>query len=271
MTIIMSFDFGMYWMLLSPKQRREHEERERRCLQRYAEQSAEPWDEDKTKFKNLLCLEADSWTPLKVFDTEPFEFKSGTWMSRVKKSPSGMWGYGNRKLPAFTKLELAQNKRRGDVFFDGEVVIPVLFDMKTQDVIMSYTPMEILTQRQGIRLAKGKVLIGGLGMGYLLRKVAAKKSVKEIVVVEISEELLDWYGNDLCKEVAEETGKPVEVICDDVVNQLGNHGEETRHLVDVWESYPTDYDMLQRRPGWQDALDRTEHFWGWGVTTSYAY
>ena len=95
---------------------------------------------------------------------------------------------------------------------------------------MSLTPAEMLTQRPGVRRAQGTVLIGGLGLGWLLKKVCEKDSVDRVIVVERSQELLDWYGHDLCRKFP----KVSDVICDDVYNQIGKHGASTMHLLDIW-------------------------------------
>jgi spermidine synthase len=56
---------------------------------------------------------------------------------------------------------------------------------------MSMTPAEMLTQRSGVQAAEGTVVLGGLGLGWLLRKVCEKQSVERVIVVEQSQELLD--------------------------------------------------------------------------------
>jgi hypothetical protein len=87
--------------------------------------------------------------------------------------------------------------------------------------------------------------------------------VKKITLVEISQELLDWYGNELCERVARETGTEIEVICDDVLNHMGKHGDDVRHLIDIWPDYPNQVCYL--KPEWRQAIASVKHFWGWGV------
>ena len=64
------------------------------------------------------------------------------------------------------------------------------------------TPAEMLTQRSGVQAAEGTVVLGGLGLGWLLRKVCEKPSVERVIVVEKSQELLDWYGTDCASDTA---------------------------------------------------------------------
>lgn len=224
------------------------------------------WHEAKTKFQKQLPIKAATFCTkaFQVFDVAP----SATAQSEAGtvKSPLGNFAYANRILPRAAPLSLFQGHNTGEVFFDGPVTMPVLYNREPTgrlSVWMSFTPAEIMSQRAGLKLAKGKVLIGGLGIGWLLRRVAEKKSVREIVLVEKSKELLDWYGRDLCGKIAMETNKPIRVICDDVLNQMGKHGEETRHLIDIWPDWPNYLSHLPKE--WREAIKAVKHFWGWGV------
>ena len=122
---------------------------------------------------------------------------------------------------------------------------------------MSMTPAEMLTQRGGVQAAEGTVVIGGLGLGWLLRKVCEKPSVERVIVVEKSQELLDWYGIDLCKRY----GKVSDVICDDVYDQIGKHGAKVKYLLDIWLRFGQ-----ARRDSRFKALKRKlkKRLWGWG-------
>ena len=125
---------------------------------------------------------------------------------------------------------------------------------------MSSMPAEMLTQRSGIRMAQGKVLIGGLGIGWFLEQVCSKREVEEVVLVERSQELLDWYGYRLCRAQP----KVKEVICDDVyavVDRFPDH----QYLLDIWPVLSGMYgaagdrrlaDLRRRAPG---------RVWAWGM------
>src|SRR4029077_6778467 len=103
-----------------------------------------------------------------------------------------------RALPRGCGLEIWCGRRRGRGYFDDEVVVPVLAEIvpgeRQPQVLMSVTPAEILTLRPGVRLARGRVMIGGLGLGWLLHKVCIKRTVTDVTVVEQSQSLLDWLG-----------------------------------------------------------------------------
>lgn len=58
---------------------------------------------------------------------------------------------------------------------------------------MSVTPMEIDSHWVPIKLAKGRVCIAGLGLGYYLQNIIDKPDVTEIVVYEINQDVIDLY------------------------------------------------------------------------------
>jgi hypothetical protein len=192
-------------------------------------------------------------------------------------SPKGNFAYYNRIHPEGDDLKL-YGKQEGVVFFNGDVVIPTLVDTNLiglagerfaddiplslratyGPVWMALTPMEMITQRTGVKMAKGTVVIGGLGLGWLLRKVCEKPEVERVIVVEISQELLDWYGYRICGRYS----KVTDVICDDVYNQIGKHGPWTRYLLDIWPTYEgasQDDDLVPFRRRFKRLL------WAWGL------
>ena len=59
---------------------------------------------------------------------------------------------------------------------------------------MSLSPMEIQTHVRPIELAKGRVGVGGLGLGYYVHNVLKKKEVSEVVVYENNQEIIDLFG-----------------------------------------------------------------------------
>jgi len=191
-------------------------------------------------------------------------------------SPQGNFAYQNRIVPEGDPLRL-YGKQPGVVVWNGDIVHPILIDLTrshTGDrfdantplkdrvqfgaIWMSLNPMEVLTQRSGVRMAKGKVVIGGLGLGWLLRKVCDKAEVDHVIVVEKSKELLDWYGYKMCGSFA----KVSDVICDDIYNQIDKYGLEARYLLDIWHLYSgaaNDYRLVPVRRKLKRRL------WAWGL------
>jgi hypothetical protein len=146
----------------------------------------------------------------------------------------------------------------GTVRFDGDVVIPTLFDLTSgfPDPWMSTTPKEVITQCPGLQRAHGTVVVGGLGLGWFLSKVHAKPEVERVVLVEHCRELLDWYGHDICGKLS----KVTDVICGDVYGQIGRFGSKAKYLLDIWMDYGEclhDEQFLRNRRLFK-------HVWGWG-------
>jgi hypothetical protein len=92
----------------------------------------------------------------------------------------------------------------------------------------------------------------------LLRKVCEKPEVERVIVVEKSQELLDWYGYRMCGRFE----KVVEVICDDVYRQLGKRGFAARYLLDIWHLYTGAADDYRLDP-FRRTLKR--RLWAWGL------
>ena len=263
---------GLIWGFLSPETRHRIQEQERGATERRIARGCVPWDPEKTKFDKFLVLDGNTFKPKPLFDIAPVNLYVHGSQSDPKHhvvSPDGTMAYRNALLPRGSMLDLWQGAKRGKVVFSTDVVIPTLAkwpDPGYHNAWMSYTPAEVLSMRQGVRLARGKCVVGGLGMGYFLGRIAQKRVVKEIVVVEKSQSLLDWYGRELCQRLAGETGKPITVICGDAIEELGKHGEETRYLYDIWDSFPVDLYGKEA-----EAVATVKHFWGWGCLAESAW
>ena len=187
----------------------------------------QPWSES-MEFHPRLTVSARTYggfSPL-------FDVKSGS----VHPSNIGVvkdeWGYRHVELPANTSLVTFFGPAKGLVRFDGDVVIPALYRERPWKVWMSHTPMEVFSQRAGIAWASGTVLVGGFGMGWALRRIAEKSSVKRVICIEKSKPLIDWFAGEICRSMPK-----VELIHGDVYDHIGKHGDDVKHVLDIWESY----------------------------------
>jgi hypothetical protein len=185
------------------------------------------------------------------------------------ESPDGRLRYVRQPLPLYHGLPVGQSRSDygGDsrAYFDAEIDVPALhyrsrFEGCTAgrwEVWMGLAPLELWTQRSGIKAATGDVVLGGLGMGWLLSEIAAKPSVKSIVVVERDKMLLDWFGRRLCAALP----KVKDVLCADVfeVAERFDYGK-TRFVLDIW---PTLGDAK-----WDRRLEKLRNdgarCWAWG-------
>jgi hypothetical protein len=243
-------------------------------LTKRATEGCEAWDEDATPFKHVLRLDADSYHPGFIFDIPPASWPE---CAEFLVSPKRNLAYQNRIVPEGQPLHL-YGKQKGIVVWNGDVAIPTLIDLKRQAhtgerfaestsvtdrvqsgaIWMSLTPMEMMTQRSAVKKASHTVVLGGLGLGWLLRKVCEKPDVERVIVVEKSQEMLDWFGYRMCGQFE----KVVEVICDDIYRQLGKHGVAARYLLDIWHTVSGAADDYRLDP-FRRTLKR--RLWAWGL------
>lgn len=171
--------------------------------------------------------------------------------------------YEKRVLPFGTGLPIRSAPTmwhdHARAFFDEEIKIPTLsfldnFEWKPW---MSLVPMELWTQASGIQASTGHVVLGGLGMGWLLRQIAKKPSVKKITVIENDEGLLNWFGYEVCRR----TPKVDEVRCGDFWEHAQSFDtKKVRFIADVWKSFgEAEYDskLIALRA-------RGAKVWAWG-------
>lgn len=269
------------WGFLSEKRQREAEDRERKYIAEKIKTVGV--FSDATKWAKELPLCGRSFSQYvkhySLFPVEPCRDMVGgseaqvlRWLNKsqqVLRSDCGRYVYAEIVIPAKTPLALLNGMvktRVGYCFFDTAPVVPALYEIEDDGakVWMSMTPNELMTQRSGIQAAKGDVVVGGLGLGYLLRQIAAKKAVKSITVIEISQSLADWYGHRLCAELAQQYNKPIILVVGDVFDHMssGSYNQDVHWSLDVWPSYPTDwFNEKQER-----ALLAVRNLWGWGVS-----
>lgn len=227
----------------------------------------QPWDELKTKFDSRLVLSAASYQPFRPFTVEPCQMDETLKVmpkSKCAISPNGGFRYTEVVLAKGTWLDCAQGNRRGNVCFDDDIVIPRINAKCNgewddghpcrsgfrQRPWMSLTPMEILTQRGGLRRAKGHVVVAGLGLGWLLQRVSERKQVKQVTLVEISQELVDWLLPNL-----NTNGTPINVVVGDA-RKLVPEMEADVALTDIDMDYGGN--TFPRCP-------KIGHVWTWGT------
>lgn len=237
-------------------------------------QTYETWDEDTTPFRHVLRLDAATYQTEPIFDIPPSSWPECT---EFVVSPREKFANQNRIVPEGQRLRL-YGQQEGVVVWNGDVAIPVLLDLNrlsgtgerfpaswsVEDRVragalwMSLTPMEMMTQRSAVKVASHTVVIGGLGLGWLLRKVCEKPEVEQVIVVEKSQELLDWFGYRLCGAYP----KVKEVICDDIYRQIDKHGPLAKYLLDIWHLY-TGAANDDRLFPFRRKLKR--RLWAWGL------
>ena len=215
------------------------------------------WSDD-MKWSPCMTIRAKTFTPPSLFKVEPT--KRTLVNDKMPKgqcvlSPDGEWMYTEVILPRGSALNCAYGAKHGDICFDGDVVIPRIHQSGGHDnrwpgdPWMSITPQEILTMRCGTRFAKGSTVLAGLGMGHQLEQVCKRKQVKNVIVVEREQGLVDWVLPQL-----DLNGKDVEVVIGDA-RKLVPEMTATSALIDIYKSYG--YNSFRRCPS-------IKKVWVWG-------
>lgn len=198
--------FGFPMFLMDPAF--EKRQRERIAAERKARlaKNATPWSLD-MKWDPKLTLQAKTWPTWNLFNVKPTDHHDPNDEpepeSKFEVSPSGQFMYCVKRLKRGQMLETVSGSKTGDVMFDDDILIPALHeranygdDLWKQQPWMSITPMELITQRPGLRFSKGHTVVAGLGLGWFLMQCRAKKTVKKVTLVERSQELVDWLLTD---------------------------------------------------------------------------
>jgi hypothetical protein len=180
-------------------------------------------------------------------------------MVRKHRHRLDMTGYMGRAT-----LEIFQGSKHGKIQFTGAADIPVLF-RQTQygrKVVMSLTPMEIISQRGGIRRSKGHTVIGGLGMGWIARRCLEREKVKHVTVVERNKDIVRVFGQPL----KDEFGDKLTLVTKDIYDFLDGELKLDMLLMDIWDD-GSDWEL--------DSQFRTvqmlygNRVWRWGISSSY--
>jgi len=90
---------------------------------------------------------------------------------------------------------------------------------KGKSLLQLNSPDQNLKQVGVLRDLFGRVLLGGLGLGWIAEHAASKKNVKSVTVIEISQEVIDMV-------------RPF----------LNMQGKGTIICVDIWDYEPGDFD-----------------------------
>jgi hypothetical protein len=207
----------------------------------------------------------------------------------VLRSADGKIALVRRVLPAFEGIDLHFNldenaneywgdreKDRidGKVHFTGPIEIPVLFERKPEGgwtLWMSHTPNEVLSQIGHIAHAKHRaarakaeggsihVVIGGLGIGWILTKVAALPGVGRITVIERNQALADFILPRLCGHLPKKV--KVDVRIGDLFESTAGLEGADLMLVDIWPKYG---DVTQDHDRLRDlGMNMPIEVWGW--------
>lgn len=166
--------------------------------------------------------------------------QTGAWALRVREHPvlsSGYWS-----APALTPS------------------LPVL--LRGDDVWMSITPVEIESAEIGIRLARGHVLIHGLGMGWAAAATALEPDVTAVTVVERDPEVIALHGElDLFSQLPDDARAKLRIVQGDAYSYLPDAPIDLL-MPDIWLPLVNDGRIDEVRAMQANANAAAIYFWG---------
>jgi hypothetical protein len=237
-----------------------HVERLKRCV---------PWN-PAMKWRHELDIQGDTYRVLELWpglaaSAAPVEsLEPGQFVD----SPTRRFRYCVRLHERGHGLLTWWGNQTGTVVFDRDVIIPALYQAREPDAPgtghwnevpwMSLTPGEIMTLRPGTRIARGKVVIAGLGLGHQLIEVSKRLQVKRIVLVELDQELVDW----ILPVIRPHVKKPLEVVVGDAYEVIPKLTADVA-LIDIFPGYG---DGFRRVDALRRASPNIKTFWGWGTS-----
>ncbi len=229
--------------------------------------SCVPWNR-KLHWAPELNIQARTYPTINLFaEVRPsarpaHELREGEYVD----SQNGQFRYALRLHRRGAPLETWWGPQTGTVIFDGDIEIPILFERESPGgpwrkfPWMSLTPAELLTLRAGTKLAKGRVVIAGLGLAHQLIEVGKRHGVKEITVIERSRELVEMIMPRAMAVLAEHGRTQVRVLGGDAFELLPKL-EADIALVDVFPAYG---DNRRAMTQLRKRCQKIKKMWDWG-------
>jgi len=176
----------------------------------------------------------------------------GDYLLYAREMPLWYWGsywggIGFATLPSENQyakrltLQIYRGTTSAYIGFSAPVVIPVLCEKRygLPEVWMSLTPNEILTLRGQVRRARGIVGVAGLGLGWVVRRILERSTVKKLTVVELNPAVIEMFGTPLLREFGDRL---------QIVNENAYAHDWHQYDVSLWDIWPgygdADFDNL---------------------------
>jgi SAM-dependent methyltransferase len=127
-------------------------------------------------------------------------------------------------------------------------------------VMMSDTPSEMRDHRLFIVWAEGKILIAGLGIGFVLNEVAKNEKVSSVTVIEKSQEVIDLVWEHYKRQY----GDKINLIHGDVFDSKQLKGMKfDMGWFDIWDNICGDNveDFKKLRKAYSRMIVKDRRFW----------
>lgn len=135
---------------------------------------------------------------------------------------------------------------------DKSQVIELLKDDK---IIMRLDCREIEGAFEAIKIAKGKVGVVGLGLGYAVQEIAKKDEVDEVIVYERNPEIIEMYNNNF------QNDNKIKIIVGDAFKAKGESFDF--FFVDIY-GYDLTLDVVEDYKKFNE-IHKIEEYSFWGI------
>ena len=118
--------------------------------------------------------------------------------------------------------------------FTEKFEYPVIFQKSIESTWMSVSPNEVFTMEKPIKLAKGKVLTLGCGMGYFAYMASLKDEVESVTIVELEQSVIDLFETFLLPQF--ENKEKITIVKADAIEYMRNleDGKYDYCFADIW-------------------------------------
>lgn len=127
---------------------------------------------------------------------------------------------------------------------------------------MSMTPMELESQEIGVRLARGHVVVMGMGMGWSAAVSALREEVESVTVVELDEDVLELHRRlDIFSQLPAAARAKIRVERGDAYRWTPP-GPVDLLMPDIWLPLVSDGRVEEVRRMQANVQARAIYFWG---------
>lgn len=171
---------------------------------------------------------------------------------RIPQLDEGRWSLRQQIYPAYRAFIAADMLLAEDLteipplgFFSEDFSFPAVLEDGNE--WMTLTPVDLDTCTEAIAAAHGRVVTFGLGLGYYAYMVSEKDAVREITIVEKSEEVIALFRKHILPQFSHRN--KIRIVCDDAFHYAEHVMPAKEYdvaFVDTWRDASDGAPMYRR-------------------------
>lgn len=178
-------------------------------------------------------------------------FTTDLFLPRYRDTASGEW-----------QLRIGRNGLAQGYWSPAVIVAELPMLMRGKDTWMSVTPLEVESAEIGIRLARGHVLVMGLGMGWAAMATAIRDEVTAVTVVEHDPDVLALHRElDLFAQLSDGARAKLRIVEGDAYRYTPEAPVDLL-MPDIWLPLVNDGRIDEVRAMQANAHSEAIYFWG---------